>query len=89
MKSPKTFRLILEACEKLTRQTNGAGGIQFVHAAAPGLKAEFWAQFARPGSARESEWKATPMMRLPPLIARLSPAEQRRSRRRCSERRWW
>lgn len=45
----QNFPVVLDACERLTRQTNGAGGIQFVHAAAPGLKAEFWAKFARPG----------------------------------------
>ncbi|MGB0034167.1 MAG: lipid-A-disaccharide synthase [Candidatus Acidiferrales bacterium] len=41
----QNYPRILEACERLAK----TGGIQFVHAAAPGLGAEFFARYARPG----------------------------------------
>jgi len=39
---------VLEACEQVARESRQAG-VQFVHAAAPGLKDEFLEQFSRPG----------------------------------------
>jgi lipid-A-disaccharide synthase len=44
----QNFPTILEACERMARQTNALSGIQFVFAAAPGLDSQFWSAYARP-----------------------------------------
>jgi lipid-A-disaccharide synthase len=40
---------LVEACELLARDMEKAGGVQYVHAAASGLKADWFAQHTRPG----------------------------------------
>jgi lipid-A-disaccharide synthase len=40
------YRRIMDACARLTEGPEGIEGIQFVHAAAPGLSAEFFARVA-------------------------------------------
>ena len=44
----QNFPTILAACERLGRQANAPGGVQFVLAAAQGLDAQFWSRYARP-----------------------------------------
>lgn len=44
----RNFPGMLETCEIVRRET-GDRGVQFVHAAAPGLSADFFATYARPG----------------------------------------
>lgn len=49
----RNFPTILDACERLASGTSAKGaraieGVQFVHAAPPGLGAEFWQPFDRP-----------------------------------------
>ncbi|HUJ32738.1 MAG TPA: lipid-A-disaccharide synthase [Candidatus Acidoferrum sp.] len=44
----RNFPAILDGCEKLTRGDRAIRGVQFVHAAAPGLSGEFWSKYARP-----------------------------------------
>lgn len=44
----RNFPGVLETCEIVRRET-GDRGVQFVHAAAPGLGADFFAKYARPG----------------------------------------
>lgn len=44
----RNFPGVLETCELVGRET-GDRGVQFVHAAAPGLGADFFAKYARPG----------------------------------------
>jgi lipid-A-disaccharide synthase len=46
----RNFPAVLEACERVARSMPAAG-VQFVHAAAPGLSDEFLSPFARPGLA--------------------------------------
>src|SRR5271163_4370527 len=41
------FPLVIEACERIRRDSKTGGDIQFVHAAAPGLKAELFAPYMR------------------------------------------
>jgi len=43
------FGLLMEACERLRQNSKAGNEIQFVHAAAPGLKPELFAPFMRPG----------------------------------------
>ena len=43
------FSLLIEACERLRQNSKAGGEIQFVHAAAPGLTAELFAPYMRPG----------------------------------------
>ncbi len=43
------YPLIMEACERLSREAQTRGAIQFVLAAAPALETELFAPFARPG----------------------------------------
>lgn len=43
------FSTILEACEILSQNMQKTGGVQFVHAAAPGLGDELLARYERPG----------------------------------------
>jgi lipid-A-disaccharide synthase len=43
------YPLIMEACERLSRETQTRGAIQFVLAAAPALETELFAPHARPG----------------------------------------
>ena len=43
------FSLVIEACERLRQNSKTGGEIQFVHAAAPGLSAELFAPYMRPG----------------------------------------
>jgi len=43
------YPLIMEACERLSREVPNCGAIQFVLAAAPALGAELFAPYARPG----------------------------------------
>ena len=43
------YPLIMEACERLSRDAQGRGPAQFVLAAAPALGAELFAPYARPG----------------------------------------
>jgi lipid-A-disaccharide synthase len=43
------FGLVMEACERLRQNSKAGNDIQFVHAAAPGLKPELFAPFMRPG----------------------------------------
>jgi lipid-A-disaccharide synthase len=45
----RNFPPILDACLGLAKGTAPLPGIQFVHAAAPGLSAEFWSAYERPG----------------------------------------
>ena len=47
----QNYPRILEACELLARAMEKTGGVQFVHAAAPGLGNEMLARYARPGVA--------------------------------------
>jgi lipid-A-disaccharide synthase len=42
----RNFPAILDGCARLAQRT---GAIQFVHAAAPGLSADFWSRYVRPG----------------------------------------
>lgn len=44
----RNFPEILDACVRLASAKNAIAGIQFVHAAAPGLGAAFWDAFSRP-----------------------------------------
>lgn len=44
----RNFPTILAACEKLSRQSGIAREVQFVHASAPGLDAQFWSHYERP-----------------------------------------
>jgi len=44
----RNFPTVLDGCERLKRLASPANPIQFVHAAAPGLDAEFWSRYARP-----------------------------------------
>jgi lipid-A-disaccharide synthase len=43
------YPLIMEACERLSRETQTRGAIQFVLAAAPALGTDLFAPYARPG----------------------------------------
>jgi len=43
------YPLIMEACERLSREAQTRGGIQFVLAAAPALGTELFASYVRPG----------------------------------------
>ncbi len=43
------YPLIMEACERLSREARSHGAIQFVLAAAPALGSELFAPYARPG----------------------------------------
>ena len=43
------YPLIMEACERLSRDAQGRGPVQFVLAAAPALGTELFAPYARPG----------------------------------------
>ena len=43
----RNFPTILDSCAKLAKGKNAIEGIQFVHAAAPGLGATFWQAFER------------------------------------------
>jgi lipid-A-disaccharide synthase len=43
------FGLLMEACERLRQNSKAGNEIQFVHAAAPGLKPELFAPCMRPG----------------------------------------
>jgi lipid-A-disaccharide synthase len=45
----RNFPPILDACLGLAKGTAPVPGVQFVHAAAPGLSAEFWSAYKRPG----------------------------------------
>jgi lipid-A-disaccharide synthase len=45
----RNFPAILDACVELANGTARIPGIQFVHAAAPGLSREFWSAYERPG----------------------------------------
>jgi lipid-A-disaccharide synthase len=45
----RNYPPLLEACERLAHGTGRAGEIQFIHAAAPGLSADLFLQYARPG----------------------------------------
>jgi lipid-A-disaccharide synthase len=45
----RNFPTILDACLQLATGRNAIEGIQFVHAAAPGLGSDFWNAFSRPG----------------------------------------
>jgi lipid-A-disaccharide synthase len=47
----QNYPRILEACELLARAMEKTGGVQFVHAAAPGLGNEMLARYTRPGVA--------------------------------------
>jgi lipid-A-disaccharide synthase len=47
----RNFPAILDACLRLANGKNPIEGIQFVHAAAPGLSGDFWDAFRRPGLA--------------------------------------
>lgn len=44
----QNYQRILDACELLSRAMEKTGGVQFVHAAAPGLTTELLAPYARP-----------------------------------------
>lgn len=44
----RNFPMILEACSRLANGKGAIEGIQFIHAAAPGLGAAFWDAFSRP-----------------------------------------
>jgi lipid-A-disaccharide synthase len=44
----RNFPTILEACARLAKEKGAIEGIQFVHAAAPGLGAPYWDAFSRP-----------------------------------------
>jgi lipid-A-disaccharide synthase len=43
------FPLLMESCERLRQRSKAGREIQFVHAAAPGLNAELFAPYMRPG----------------------------------------
>src|SRR4029077_10330756 len=43
------YPLIMEACERLSREVQNRGAIQFVLAAAPALETELFAPYAKPG----------------------------------------
>jgi lipid-A-disaccharide synthase len=43
----RNFPTILDGCARLAQRSGSIEGIQFVHAAAPGLSAEFWRGFDR------------------------------------------
>ncbi|MGA2720396.1 MAG: lipid-A-disaccharide synthase [Candidatus Acidiferrales bacterium] len=45
----KNYPAVIEACERLRHGEGGAVGVQFVHAAAPNLKAELFVPYSRPG----------------------------------------
>jgi lipid-A-disaccharide synthase len=45
----QNYPRVVEACGLLAREMERAGGVQFVHAAAPGLQADLFARHARPG----------------------------------------
>ena len=45
----RNYPLIMEACERLSREARSNGAIQFVLAAAPALGSELFAPYARPG----------------------------------------
>jgi lipid-A-disaccharide synthase len=44
----RNFPTVLEACARLAKGPQAIEGIQFVHAAAPGLGGAFWEPFSRP-----------------------------------------
>lgn len=44
----RNYLTILDACDKISRTFGDVGTVQFVHAAAPGLDAQFWSQYERP-----------------------------------------
>ncbi len=67
----QNYARVIEACERIAQ----AGNVQFVHAAAHGLSAEFFARYARPERLRSSAWKMIRTTRWLPLIARLWRAE--------------
>jgi lipid-A-disaccharide synthase len=45
----QNYPAVIEACERLRHAGGAATGVQFVHAAAPNLKAELFAPYSRPG----------------------------------------
>jgi lipid-A-disaccharide synthase len=45
----QNYPVVIEACERLRHAGGAATGVQFVHAAAPNLKAELFAPYSRPG----------------------------------------
>ena len=45
----QNYPAVIEACERLRHGGGAAAGVQFVHAAAPNLKAELFAAYSRPG----------------------------------------
>lgn len=45
----RNFPAILNACSNLAGGRHAIPGIQFVHVAAPGISAEFWSKYTRPG----------------------------------------
>jgi lipid-A-disaccharide synthase len=45
----RNFPAMLDACMRLASGDKAIAGVQFVHAAAPGLGAAFWDTFSRPG----------------------------------------
>jgi lipid-A-disaccharide synthase len=47
----RNFPAILDACAMLAEGSNAVPGIQFAHAAAPGLSNEFWSAYERPSLA--------------------------------------
>ena len=55
----RNFPAILDGCERLARGPHAIPGIQFVHAAAPGLNEDFWSKFARPDLALKRIESAT------------------------------
>jgi lipid-A-disaccharide synthase len=45
----QNYPIVVEACRLLQQGRGSASGIQFVHAVAPNLKTELFAQYSRPG----------------------------------------